>query len=57
MEKRFIGVKELAVYLSLSEETIRSWVWQRRIPIFKIGRAVRFDLKQIESWLQANKSK
>ena len=52
MEKRFLNVKELAVYLSLSEDTVRAWVKTGQIPFSKLGRAVRFDLKRIEPWLK-----
>ena len=52
MDKRFVGIKELASYLDISEKTIRSWVWLRRIPYCKMGRLVKFDLKKIEHWLK-----
>ena len=52
MEKRFITIKELAAYLSMSENTIRDWIKEGRIPFSKLGRSVRFDLRRIESWLK-----
>ena len=57
MEKRYIGTKGLAEYLDMSINTIRSWVWQRKIPCFKVGRLVRFDLREIEKWLKDRKVK
>jgi len=50
MEKRFVGIEDLAKYLGLSKNTIYSWIWQRKIPYYKFGRSVRFDLKKIEIW-------
>ena len=52
MERRFIGVKDLAVYIGMSENTIREWVKYGKIPFSKLGRAVRFDLHRIEPWLK-----
>ena len=52
MDKRFIGVEELANYLDLSPKTIRSWVLLRRVPYVKLGRLVKFDLRKIEDWLK-----
>ena len=57
MQKRFIGIKELAQYLDLSTNTIRSWVWMRKIPYFKMGRLVRFDLQEIDLWAKEGKVK
>lgn len=50
MERRFIGIKDLAIYLGLSQNTIRKWVGQGRIPFIKFGKALRFDLKRIDTW-------
>lgn len=56
-EKRFIGVKELAEYLDVSANTLRSWIRQRQIPYHKIGRLVKFDLRRIESWVKEREVK
>jgi len=52
MEKRYFTAKEVAVYLGLSEYTIRAWVQLRQIPFSKLGRAVRFDIQQLGPWLK-----
>lgn len=51
MEKRFIGTEEIAEYMDLSVNTIYSWVYSRKIPFFKMGRLVKFDLKEIDNWM------
>lgn len=50
-EKRFIGVKELAVYLGIKVNTVYSWVCLRKIPYVKMGRLVKFDLREIDKWI------
>jgi excisionase family DNA binding protein len=57
MEKRFISPLELSQYLDLKPDTIYSWVWQKRIPYCKIGRLVKFDLREIEEWLKDKRIK
>lgn len=52
MDARFLTSKEVAVYLGLSEPTIRAWVHMGKIPCYRFGRAVRFDLRQIETWVK-----
>ena len=52
MEKRLIGVKETAQYLDISINTLYSWVWQERIPCYKLSkRMVKFNPEEIEQWL------
>jgi excisionase family DNA binding protein len=50
MERRFIGIKELSQYLGLTEGTLYVWVCHRKIPFYKFGKSVRFDLKKIDIW-------
>ncbi|MFW5693826.1 MAG: helix-turn-helix transcriptional regulator [Alkalispirochaeta sp.] len=38
--------------LGLSESYVRRLVMLRRIPYIKLGRAVRFDLDDIERWVR-----
>ena len=48
MEQRFIGMRDLAVYLGVSCYTIRAWVYRDKIPCKRIGRVIQFDMRQIE---------
>lgn len=50
MERRYIGIDELAVYLGLKKSTLYTWACQKRIPYTKMGGALRFDLRLIDSW-------
>jgi len=52
MDRRFIGIQDLSQYLDVSVKTIRHWLLMRKIPYFKMGRLVRFDLQEIEKWAQ-----
>jgi len=55
MEKRFIGIKELSEYLTISKNTIYSWIALRKIPYAKLGKLLRFDLREIDAWVDGNR--
>lgn len=57
MEKRYLGIKELSDYLGIKESTLYVWTCYRKIPYFKVGRLIKFDLKEIETWLKDKKVK
>lgn len=46
-----LTVQELSQVLRISERTIRQWCHEGYIPYIKIGHSVRFDEKQITTWL------
>jgi excisionase family DNA binding protein len=54
-EVKLVGINDAAKFLSISTSTLYSWVWQRRIPFVKIGRAVRFDIGDLEQFIQKNR--
>lgn len=51
MENRYLSVKELAEYMGFNEQTIYHWIAQRKIPFYKIGKAVRFSVNEIQDWV------
>ena len=52
IKHQFVGIKELSEYLGVKENTIYSWVSQRKIPFKKLGRLVRFSLEEVEDWVE-----
>ena len=39
---KLLSVAEFAEAVGLSPKTIRQWVWMRRVPFVRVGRAIRF---------------
>jgi excisionase family DNA binding protein len=52
LQKQYYNVREIAEFLSISEKTVRKYVWQKTIPYLKIGGHVRFDIGKIHAWLE-----
>lgn len=60
MQKRLITVKELAVYIATTEGSIYQMLFKQNIPrnaIIKFGTAVRFDIKEIDKWIEEKRIK
>jgi excisionase family DNA binding protein len=55
VQPRLVTVREAADYLSVSVSTLYGWVWQRRIPFVKVGRALRFDVDDLKKFVEGNK--
>ncbi len=51
MTKEICDIKELSEYLKISVSEIRKLVRAKRIPHFRLGNRIKFDLKKINSWL------
>lgn len=46
-----IDIKTFAALLGVGERYVRRLVQERRIAIVKVGRLVRFDLAEIQRWI------
>lgn len=49
--RRIVTRPDVAAYLATSERNIRHLVETRRIPFVRVGRLIRFDLDQVDAWL------
>ena len=54
-ESGLITVQEAAKFLAVSTSTLYGWVYQRRIPFVKVGRALRFELPELRKFIQENR--
>ena len=54
-ESGLITVQDAAKFLAVSTSTLYSWVYQRRIPFVKVGRALRFELAELQNFIQSNR--
>jgi excisionase family DNA binding protein len=52
--KRLLNVKEAALYLGLDQGTIYKKARLRELPCVKVGRALRFDVKALERFIEQN---
>jgi excisionase family DNA binding protein len=52
---QLVNVSEAAQFLAVSPSTLYGWVWQRRIAYIKVGRAVRFDMADLERFVAENR--
>ena len=56
MEKRLLSVAETAGLLGISQSFLYKLVNSESIPHIRLGRAIRFDIRQIDVWLEGIKS-
>jgi excisionase family DNA binding protein len=54
-EPRLMTVRLAAAYLAISERKLWSLTKENRIPAVKIGRAVRYDVADLDSFISESK--
>jgi excisionase family DNA binding protein len=51
-EDRLLDVNEAAAMLGLKRSTLYQWAYERRIPVVKLGRALRFRMNTIQKLIR-----
>ena len=53
--QELLRAKEAAQLLNVSENTVRMWIWQKRLPVIRLGRAVRLRRQDLEEIIERNR--
>jgi excisionase family DNA binding protein len=54
-ETGLLTVRDAAKFLAVSTSTLYGWVYQRKISFVKVGRALRFELDELQKFIHANR--
>jgi excisionase family DNA binding protein len=54
-EGGLLKVQDAAKFLAVSTSTLYGWVYLRRIPFVKVGRALRFEPAELQKFIQSNR--
>ena len=47
-----VSVKTASRFLGVSASLVYAWVERKQIPHYRLGRAIRFKLSELEAWLR-----
>ena len=54
---RLMNIRDAARYLGTTPATLYTKIWRREITFVKIGRSVRFDVKDLDALIEESKVK
>jgi excisionase family DNA binding protein len=49
---QLLKAQQAADFLNVSINTIRMWIWQKRVPVIRLGRAVRLRREDLERLIE-----
>lgn len=52
-----LNVREAAQFLSISVPTVRSWIRDRKLPVYRVGNGIRFKRADLEKVLYSDRSR
>ena len=55
MPEKWVNLKDVAVYLSMSEDTVRTWIKEGKLPFYRVGKRYKFKISEIDDWIRSVK--
>ncbi len=51
MVGRWLSVDEIADHLGIKKDTVYKWVRRRKMPFHKVGKLLKFQIKEVDKWV------
>jgi excisionase family DNA binding protein len=55
VQPMLLNVKDAGVYLGRSEQSIQHLIFERELPVVRVGRRVHLDRRDLDAWIEKNK--
>ena len=55
MPEKWVNLEDIAVYLSMSEDTVRTWIKEGKLPYYRVGKRYKFKISEVDEGLEVEK--
>ena len=56
MAERWLSIDEISEHLGVKKDTIYKWVAKKKMPAHKVGRLLKFRIKEVDKWVLTGKA-
>jgi excisionase family DNA binding protein len=53
--EKWVNLEDIAVHLSLSEDTVRTWLKEDKLPFYRAGKRYKFKISEVDAWVREGK--
>ncbi len=57
MPEKWVNLEDIAEHLSLSQDTVRAWVREGKLPVYRAGKRYKFKISEVDEWVRNGKIK
>ena len=55
--EKWVNLEDIAEYLSVSKDTVRTWMREGKLPVNKAGKQYKFKVSEVDEWVRKGKIK
>lgn len=53
--EKWVNLEDVAKHLSISHDTVRAWIREGKLPVYRAGRRYKFKISEIDEWVRAGR--
>ena len=53
--EKWVNLEDVAEHLSLSQDTVRTWIKEGKLPAYKAGKRYKFKISEVDEWLRSGR--
>ena len=53
--EKWVNLEDVAVHLSLSQDTVRTWIKEGKLTFYKSGKRYKFKISEVDEWVRTGK--
>lgn len=53
--EKWVNLEDIAEHLSVSKDTIRAWIKNGKLPVYKTGKRYKFKISEVDQWVRDGK--
>lgn len=57
MPEKWVNLEDIAKHLSVSEDTVRTWIKSGKLPFSRAGKRYKFKISEVDEWVREGKIK
>ena len=50
--EKWVNLKDIAEHLSISQDTVRTWIKEGKLPFYKAGKSYKFKISEVDEWVR-----
>lgn len=50
--EKWVNLEDIAEHLSVSKDTIRAWLKEGKLPVYRAGKRYKFKISEVDAWVR-----
>lgn len=53
--EKWVNLEDVAEHLSISRDTVRIWIKDGKLPVYRAGKMYKFKISEVDEWVRTGR--